>query len=128
MKNNARILVVEDNPFYMNVARFGIGKFLNIKDSHILEAMTLARAEVLFNAHKTDIVAICLDGCVDNKDNLDTLPFISLFRDEGFQGPIVTTSRAIDYREIMLECGCTHECREKMNVGRVLADILNNQR
>ena len=74
----------------------------------LLSALTLAQGEQLFHAHAREIVAVLMDGCVDNiSTRPDTLELIRSIRRSGWTGPLISITSIPAFWPAMQEAGCT---------------------
>lgn len=118
IKEGMTVLVVDDQYTYRELAAFSIESELGIPYHQVLQAGTLDEARMHFANNKEIIMAVCLDGCVDSYDELDSIPLITEFAGEGRL--IVAMSSSDIYRCEMMKAGCTHESSSKRSVGAVL--------
>lgn len=98
----------------MGLADYGI---------EVVAATSLEELDTAFAAHRHQIAAVILDGCMPG-DSLNTLGFIRTVRAKGFTKPIVAASSLREYRDAMVAAGCSHQAPKDQAV-RMVADVLS---
>ena len=63
---------------------------------------------IAYELYRDEISGIILDGCIPGHTP-NTLPFIRMAREDGFPGYIVAASSSPDYRQQMMQAGCTDQ-------------------
>ncbi|MES2436392.1 MAG: hypothetical protein V4519_00085 [Patescibacteria group bacterium] len=110
------ILIVEDVPS----VRRGFVRLCcaSIKpEPTIYEAGNLELALELFTAHKDDLDAVIMDGCVNNPDVVDSDVLIRTIRAMGFQKPVIANSGEEDNNKLLFAAGASHAFRKIDCVG-----------
>jgi len=110
-----KVLIVEDRRDYQAYYKRALDGKLDI-----IHAFTIAEAEAQFEANP-DIAAIVMDACVPG-GSPNTLPLVEKFRTT-FSGPMIASSSAWKYRQILLKAGCSHET-DKGDVPHILLKLL----
>ena len=124
MKANDKILVIEDDEENLVLIIGALISKLCITKEQILIASDVPSAREAFLKYQPQIVAICLDGCLNSQGIPDTFELSHEFKQAGFSGPIVAMSSSRFTRQEMLENGgCTHEVEVKREVARLLEEF-----
>lgn len=98
------VLVVEDDRTSITLIMGFFDHFF--KNSDFLRvARNLTEAESIFQIEKESIVAIFVDGCM-NAMELNTISLVRYFRQEGFNGPIISIASNPYDRDTMVAAGC----------------------
>lgn len=88
----------------------------------ILPATFVELALNMFKDWQSKIDAIVIDACVPGNEP-NTQPLVKKFREKGFLGPIIGTSSCEEYRQELMQCGCSHQA-EKDKVPALLLELL----
>ena len=86
----------------------------------IFDAYSKEEAEELFNS-TPDLAAIVVDACVPGHEP-NTQDLVEMFR-KTFQGPIIAVSSSLEYRNVLVSAGCSHDC-SKFDLLYKLLEIL----
>lgn len=105
-----KILIVDDVRRQIDEHIVALRSY-RLSDEEILTAATLEEASRLYEAHRSELDGIVLDGCVPG-NKLTTLPFIKQTKRDrkagNFSGFVVAASSLESYRREMVAAGCTH--------------------
>ena len=118
MDKNKKVLIVEDERRWQELLAETIVQLGRLP----IEAMTVKEGERLFRENP-DVVAILMDACVPG-DTPTTVSLVRKIRDEMYRGPIVAMSSVLEYRELLVVAGCSHQC-DKSDLLQRLPEILN---
>jgi CheY-like chemotaxis protein len=114
-----KVLVIEDDRAIQKRISHDLRGRLCREDIELIEAHDAAEAEQLVVDHK-DFDAIVLDGCLDG-DRADGAELISFIREHHpVPKPIIAISKSDTLRKLMVEMGCTHECRKNAVPGMII--------
>lgn len=89
----------------------------------VVKATTIRELCEVFLAHEHEIEAIILDGCMPG-DSPNTIPFVHIAREIGFDKPIIAASGLERYRDWMVRAGCSHQA-PKEQAAELVADLLS---
>ncbi|MBI4149277.1 response regulator [Candidatus Woesearchaeota archaeon] len=113
-----KVLIVEDEEgLYLVMWRRTLGDAAVT----LLSAPSIAEARQLFAANP-DIAAIAVDACVPGREP-NTLSLVQEFR-QTFHGPMIAISGNEDYRQQLIQAGCSHECSKHL-LPKTLREVLN---
>ncbi len=111
-----KVLIVEDvDRYQQQYARELQGKVT------VLPARSITEARKLFSENE-DSDLIVMDACVDNDESPDTRELVSAIR-RTFNGPMIASSGLPEYRDILVEWGCSHKA-SKDDVPKKVLEIL----
>ncbi|HNZ86700.1 MAG TPA: response regulator [bacterium] len=114
-----KILIIDDDVNFQKILD------LTVKDrGYLLHAYTLEQAEQILGENQ-DIDIIFLDGCLNNSAELDTVPFVKLAREMGFNKEIIAMSSDDKFNNILLESGCDKKC-DKFDMIPEILNIINS--
>ncbi|MDD4290580.1 MAG: response regulator [Patescibacteria group bacterium] len=103
------IFLIDDNKNLHNILDFSFQK-----NTNLLHAYTLEEAQKIF-CENLDIDLILIDGCLNENGVLDTVPFVKMARQNGFQGIIIAMSSDNEFNTKLVEAGCDKQC-DKLNL------------
>ena len=116
-----KVFVIEDSIFFHKLW----GKALEGK-VELIWAISIEEAKVKF-ADNPDITAIVMDGCIIEggalSKALNTESLVKEFHQIKPEVPIIAVSGNPEFREKLVQAGCSHECR-KHSVPAKLCKIL----
>lgn len=119
-----KVLVVEDHLGFQAMILKGLIRVLEISEDQVLQAFTLAEGKKLFDDNRGKIIAVLMDGCVDQDATYGSGPLSVEISQSGFEGLIIAISGSEKGRSLMVEkYGCTHQS-EKGKVPLFLQSIL----
>lgn len=118
MQKKPLILHVENNPLFL--ATFRASMF---DDVEVIDAPTFEQAEGLFLSHRGNIDLIIMDSSLGGA-RIDTLPLVRRIRNEGYDGPMLTSSISHENQQTFLQAGCSHTVGAKEYLDKVARRIL----
>lgn len=115
-----RVLVIEDSVALQERFKTDLLGTLELDNIELIQAHSIAEARAALRANdEFDVVA--LDGCVDSSTEADGAALIPEIRAvHPSPRPIIAISSMNDLRRIMVERGCTHECRKNSVPGMIV--------
>ena len=126
--NTARkvILIIEDS--IPQIDYFTRGFELKLGETvEVLVATSILMANVYISGRtigsEKPLSIVVMDGCLNRKHQLDTLPLIEDLLRFGFKGPIIAMSASPEFREKMMAAGCTH-VSEKVDVPSLVTQLI----
>jgi len=114
------VLIVDDD----NDIHSMFGRRFERAQIAVVSARSLDEAEQIINERLNDFSCILVDGCL-NGDYPDTRPLIEMIVERGFKGPLIAMSSARDYRDWMVDWGCTHKA-PKYEVTSLVMSLLDS--
>ncbi|MEI6479183.1 MAG: hypothetical protein WCO18_02715 [bacterium] len=106
------ILIIEDKVAIVSQVVRLIERYCGRK---VVFAATIETAKELFLEHKDTLKIIYLDGRLQSLDEWDTKGLMDLFKEEGFQGSVISISDNTLVERQMLDHGCSGSC-QKMEI------------
>ncbi len=100
-----KILLVEDQPRYHQRWQREIAELTERVE--VLSALSISEAEEYFATHVRELAAIAIDACVPG-DQPNTICLVKKFRKK-FKGPIIAISGQSEFKQLLLQAGCSHE-------------------
>lgn len=92
-------------------------------DIRVVTATTLDELYDTFDQYEHELTAVILDGCIPGH-RVNTDRFIVRARRQGFTKPIIAASSLPEYRQYMMESGCSHQA-PKWEAAELVADLLS---
>lgn len=101
MKDNAKILLVEDNENFLPALRE------HFKETgQLIVCESTESAWKAFNIHNSDLICVILGGKLARGT---TLPLAKRIHATGFKNPVISFSGDADLQQLQVEAGCTKE-------------------
>lgn len=125
-ENRKQILIVEDSvpriDYFTQAIKLKLGETVEI-----LVATTLMSANMYIvgrsGTSEKPLSIVVMDGCLNSKNQPDTLPLIENLLKFQFKGPIIAMSAHPEFREKMMAAGCTH-VSEKVDVPSLVTQLI----
>lgn len=114
------VFIVEDDLDTQKTYTEALGSLVRI-----ITATSIEEAERKWEQYKLIITLVVMDGCVQSH-TLNTPPLVQKIR-ETFDGPILAASSSKHYRDVLMQCGCTHSPERKQFVPALVLEILNSK-